>query len=208
MCRCNNGLHSPKPDGTLYKNCDKCRAGYRRWLDKLIAADPEAYRAECRRKNHERREYNREYMRKYAREKYAQNREHKKVIARRGYVADPIRTMVATAKFRARRGGVPFDPAIADELRALGMPTHCPVLGIPLRFAESVFDGNSPSLDRVNPSLGYVLGNVRIISDAANRAKRNSTPETLEAIARYMRAHDRAAPPSDEIKAAFFSMHT
>lgn len=37
----------------------------------------------------------------------------------------------------------------------------------------------SPSVDRINPHLGYVPGNVQVISYKANSMKRNCTMEEL-----------------------------
>ncbi|MFL6758565.1 hypothetical protein [Sphingomonas sp.] len=51
-------------------------------------------------------------------------------------------------------------------------PDVCPVLGIPL-VVGSDRSPASPSLDRIDPSLGYVPGNIRVISDRANRLKSN-----------------------------------
>lgn len=45
----------------------------------------------------------------------------------------------------------------------------------------------SPSLDKVKPELGYVPGNVRVVSNKANRLKADNTIETLEAILKYMK---------------------
>lgn len=47
---------------------------------------------------------------------------------------------------------------------------------------------DSPSLDRVIPELGYVPGNVIVISWRANNLKRDATIEELEAVIAYMRA--------------------
>jgi hypothetical protein len=44
---------------------------------------------------------------------------------------------------------------------------------------------NSPSLDRINNNLGYVPGNVIVVSDRANRIKNNATIEELEKIVNY-----------------------
>lgn len=47
---------------------------------------------------------------------------------------------------------------------------------------------NSPSLDRRDPSLGYVKGNVGVISDRANLLKSNMTLEELKKLVSYMEA--------------------
>jgi len=55
--------------------------------------------------------------------------------------------------------------------------THCPVLGIELDwFAEKRAD-NSPSFDRIDPSLGYIPGNVAVISWRANRIKNDGSAD-------------------------------
>jgi hypothetical protein len=41
---------------------------------------------------------------------------------------------------------------------------------------------NSPSLDRIVPEKGYVAGNIRVISQRANRIKSNATVEELRAV--------------------------
>lgn len=66
----------------------------------------------------------------------------------------------------------------AITLTDLGIvPTICPVLGIEI----TVFGGrdNRPEIDRLIPSLGYVPGNVAIISARANRIKNDGTLDDL-----------------------------
>ena len=67
------------------------------------------------------------------------------------------------------------------------IPLHCPVLGLPLyRNSGGAAQGpNSPSLDRIDPDLGYVRGNVKVISARANSIKSNATPEELLRVAAY-----------------------
>lgn len=81
------------------------------------------------------------------------------------------------AKNRALKDGLEFSISYKD----LDWPTVCPVLEIKLE-RNSLMDSknNSPSLDRLSPKLGYVKGNVRIISTLANRMKQNATREELE----------------------------
>lgn len=67
------------------------------------------------------------------------------------------------------------------------IPDFCPVLGLPLyRNTGGLAQGpNSPSLDRIDPALGYVKGNVNVISSKANAIKSNATPEELLRVAAY-----------------------
>lgn len=60
------------------------------------------------------------------------------------------------------------------------IPERCPVLG--LRLTPGGRRSNtSPSLDRLDPGRGYVDGNVRVISDRANRLKGDRTLAELQA---------------------------
>ena len=90
------------------------------------------------------------------------------------------RYMWSRAKYRSKRSGVPFNIDHCDIV----IPAICPVLGIPIRPAKGHggHDDNSPSLDRIIPSLGYVKGNVRVISQRANLLKSNATVEELLAV--------------------------
>lgn len=65
------------------------------------------------------------------------------------------------------------------------MPEKCPVLGFVLNYENTKTADNSPSLDRIDNDLGYVLGNVIVVSWKANRLKSNATVNELEAIAKF-----------------------
>lgn len=67
-------------------------------------------------------------------------------------------------------------------------PTHCPILGIPIDYEsiENTRVENSPSFDKTNPKLGYVSGNVKIVSWRANRIKNDGTAEEHRKIANYL----------------------
>jgi carbonic anhydrase len=98
----------------------------------------------------------------------------------------PERVMLRTAKNRAKSNGVKFSLREAD----IHIPEKCPVLGITLVKHFGVHRDNSPSLDRVNPKLGYTKNNIEVISHLANSLKRDQTdPQIFEAIAKYLRRH-------------------
>lgn len=97
------------------------------------------------------------------------------------------RYLLDSRKKAARRKGVQFAVSLAD---LLPLPTHCPALGIPLAWCEFRHSGGwddfSPSIDKVDPALGYVPGNVRVISMRANRMKSDGSIEELKAVVNYM----------------------
>lgn len=64
--------------------------------------------------------------------------------------------------------------------------TTCPILGIPLDYFAIKTQENSPSFDRVDPSLGYIKGNVIICSWRANRIKNDGNAEEHRLISEYL----------------------
>lgn len=67
------------------------------------------------------------------------------------------------------------------------LPTHCPILGLELDYTfEGPRQDNRPSLDRINNELGYIVGNVQVISWRANRLKNDGTSHEHHLIANYL----------------------
>lgn len=76
-------------------------------------------------------------------------------------------------------------------VRNLTLPERCPILGHRL-----LYDGGQkmgwdqpdacPSIDKIDPTRGYVFDNIQVISLRANRIKFNATVEELTKIANYM----------------------
>jgi hypothetical protein len=90
--------------------------------------------------------------------------------------------IVASAKLRASKKGVPFSITASDII----IPTTCPVLGIELRAGKGRPIDSSPSLDRIDPNLGYIPTNIRIISHKANTLKSNGTLEEFRLLIVYL----------------------
>lgn len=91
--------------------------------------------------------------------------------------------LLSNARARARRKGVAFTISLAD----VHVPELCPVLGLKLRPNWRRSEDNSPTLDRIRPGLGYVPGNVLVISHKANTIKAHATPAELERVAGFFR---------------------
>jgi len=100
---------------------------------------------------------------------------------------NPERIIQQHAKERAKRKGLEFNIEVSDVI----IPILCPILGIPIvkNISESRAKGpnaNSPSLDRIDNSKGYIKGNVTIISHKANTMKHNATPLELIRFAEWV----------------------
>ena len=98
---------------------------------------------------------------------------------------DPRGRIVATAKYRAKKYGLPFNLSKKDFV----IPKVCPLLGIPIGPVSGKRSDNSPSLDKIYPEKGYTVGNVWVISDKANRMKQNMTVEMLRHFADTIEQH-------------------
>jgi hypothetical protein len=94
------------------------------------------------------------------------------------------KAMLIRAKARAEKKGIPFNLELSD----IAIPSHCPILGVKLEvsFKKSGGERGSPSLDRIIPSLGYVKGNIMVISKRANQIKTDASLEEIEKVASFL----------------------
>lgn len=87
-------------------------------------------------------------------------------------------TMFKSAKKRAAKLGIPFNISVDDIV----IPEYCPLLGCELSHGEGKLQASSPSLDKIDPTKGYVKDNIWVISFRANAIKHDSTLEELERL--------------------------
>jgi hypothetical protein len=106
---------------------------------------------------------NRESVRSYSREHNARKRKQR-----------PEFFMLSNARHRAKERGQPCTISEKDIV----IPAVCPLLGLALETQLGVLAHNSPSLDRIDPALGYVPGNVWVISHRANSMKNDASPQS------------------------------
>jgi hypothetical protein len=93
--------------------------------------------------------------------------------------ANPAWQLRQQAMSRVRKTGLPFSIKTEDVI----VPKLCPVFGFRLQRGRGE---KSPSLDRIIPELGYVPGNVQVISHKANTMKSNASPEELKKFAQWV----------------------
>jgi hypothetical protein len=88
------------------------------------------------------------------------------------------------AKQRAKKFGREFSLEVED----IQIPSHCPILGIPLEISSGKPGGkfNSPALDRIDNNKGYTKSNTQTISQRANAMKADASKEELIKFAKWV----------------------
>ena len=96
--------------------------------------------------------------------------------------ANPQNVLYTTAKTRAAKRGLEFTIQLSDVV----IPERCPILKCLFNFKQGIGRKNDgPSLDRIDPSKGYIPGNIQVISDLANRMKSNATTSQLRTFGEW-----------------------
>jgi hypothetical protein len=128
-----------------------------------------------------------------ARRKY--HRERNRVFMREKRRADPAAARIREADYRERNpaGRLLQSTRQSSKLKNLEhnitindlkLPEYCPYLGIKIDYTAG--NGKTmlkPSVDRIDPTKGYIKGNVEVISSLANTMKNKSTTEQLQKFA-------------------------
>jgi len=86
------------------------------------------------------------------------------------------------AKRRAKEKQLPVTLVLED----IKVPEYCPVLGFKLIPGEGKVHDASPTLDKIIPSLGYIPGNIIVMSKKANTLKSNGTLEEHKKLVKWM----------------------
>ena len=115
--------------------------------------------------------------------------------AARRYRFNGIHQKYNGARTNAKKKGVPFK--ISKEYLAqliADAPDKCPIFETKFvinkysarnKENNGAFRNDSISLDRIIPELGYVEGNLIIVSDLANRIKTSATPEQIIKVGKF-----------------------
>lgn len=172
-----------QPDGYATR-CKECKRAYDRARYEKIKNDPEYHAKKLehgrkyREKHHEQiQKYSSEYnMRPEVVQRKAEWHQDKNS---KSSIEDKLKEMAHRAHSRANLKGVPCTITWKD----IEYVETCPLLEIPLNWGQTTNEGgrniDTPSLDRIIPELGYVPGNVCVISTLANMMKSSATSEQL-----------------------------
>lgn len=127
--------------------------------------------------------------RRRAQEKYRRSGKHN-IAQRQWRAANPkLAWAVATqhrTKKRAAKQELPFN---LTTKYILSLCTDvCPVFGVELNYSgNGTICPNSPSVDRLVPEKGYVIGNIAVISHRANVIKNSADSSEVQKVLEWMK---------------------
>jgi len=110
----------------------------------------------------------------------------RKAYRERYKLNNPEAFLLSGAKQRAENAGMDFNITEEDIV----IPSHCPVFHFPLVWrseSSGMKMDDSPSIDRIDSTKGYIKDNVQVISWKANRLKQNATLEDVEKLYNHMK---------------------
>lgn len=134
------------------------------------------------------RQYNKKYHLKYHLKQGAwrpERRDERLKLRRewrtKRHLQNPAIYLLEASKYRARKKGLEHNITLEDVV----IPSTCPILGIPIVVGDKKQTDNSPSIDRIDNSKGYVKGNIVVVSWKANDLKGRATIDELEKIVHF-----------------------
>lgn len=98
-----------------------------------------------------------------------------------------LQMLLNASKQRAKLKNIEHTLTLEELIAAYPEDNKCPVFGTELKFGNAGFRDNSPSIDKIDPTKGYTLDNIQVLSWRANRLKADATVEELELLLNYMK---------------------
>ena len=125
--------------------------------------------------------YHREYNRKWMLENRKKNGDAVREYDRAWREANPAKRLLAATRQSAKLKGLEHNITAED---IICVPI-CPLLGIEIDYSAGTGKTlQKPSVDRIDPSKGYIKGNIEVMSGQANLMKNKSTKEELVLFAK------------------------
>ena len=124
-----------------------------------------------------------DYIKKYITDKYPDHAQHSANYREK----HPEKVLWSMAKRRAKEKNLKF----SIDSTEIKIPVTCPILDIPIvkvytKGKKSGPTPNSPSIDRIDNTKGYIKGNIQVISHLANTMKASATKEQLINFAQWI----------------------
>ena len=94
------------------------------------------------------------------------------------------KTIYRRLKASAKKRGLDFNLSMS-YLNNMSFPLTCPILGIRINYDNRTLMDDSFTIDRIDSDMGYVDGNIWVISWKANRAKNDLSASELQEFAKF-----------------------
>ena len=120
-------------------------------------------------------QYHKDYNREYMKKSRLENPEKFKAREKKWRESNRLQSLIYSTKQTAKKKGLNHDISIEDLIQV----EMCPLTGILIDWGCSGRHLSNPSIDRIDPSKGYVKGNVEIMSCLGNSMKNAATREQL-----------------------------
>jgi hypothetical protein len=128
------------------------------------------------------REKHKDVIKEKAAKKYLENKD---IISEKGKIKrriTPSNELLKKAKQRAKKKGLAFNLTLEDIV----VPDTCAILGLKLEIGEDKLHDCSPTIDRIDTSLGYLKNNIQVVSHKANRMKSDASILELKLFAKWV----------------------
>jgi hypothetical protein len=162
-----------QPSNIKSKICTKCKQ--EKTIDNFNTdkLEKDGYRAWCKECCHQ---YNKTYRRKV-------NNEY----TRNYYINNTLRVLIGARICNAKKNNLPYDSQedLLNCLQPIYDKGKCEICDRDLISSAGRHQWCSPSIDRIVPKYGYVVGNIAILCWECNKIKNNATPEKLFQIAEW-----------------------
>ena len=94
-------------------------------------------------------------------------------------------TACKASKRRARLKNLAFNLSSDYLEKIFPKSCICPILGYKMKVANINLGKLSPTLDRINPRLGYVKGNVEFVTNIANLMMTSATGRDIKKFVKW-----------------------
>ena len=96
-----------------------------------------------------------------------------------------IQSILSNRPNLCKKRGIPYSINVEYAVSIFPKSYLCPVFKTKMKWANEPNNPNSPSLDRITPSKGYVKGNVIWMSNQANKIKADASPQEIELLYKW-----------------------
>lgn len=180
--------HSKSHELTLKdKNCaicNKIKLAKEFPKNKRLIGGLHCYCKECSNKKNKEKEYykNSQQVRKERRKNDSKFREKLNKQGNESRKRNITTQLLNSCRVRALQKNMDFNIIKEDII----IPEYCPILLTKIECGTKDNYSNSPSVDRIDNTKGYIKGNIQVISKKANTIKNNATIEELILLSKWI----------------------